>query len=399
MLSIGSLSAGSKQYYSHMASQDDYYVRPGEEKPGVWIGGAAENFSERFDLGETVRGKEFRALFDGYSPDGRKTPLVQNAGKMTPTKDETGKVINKDEPLRQPGWDLTFSAPKSVSILHAVTTDQTLKAALERAHLEAIRTTFERIEAETFTRIGKGGKERVDAKLLAAVFQHETARPTKGEKPDPQLHSHAVILNVCTNCKDHQTRTIWSKRFYEQEHRYGAIYRAELSKNVEGLGFETYRTGDFFEVKGVPEALIKELSKRTEEIKDGAKDESYKEQKKEAIRNRQKKGDYTKEELSGHWTSRAKAHGLEPEKIKDLRSSYRPERSLSLESREIVRGALGEIISKAEHFTRPDLERASHIEAQGKGVGSKPVTSAVNDYLASDAVKMVGFHKGVVRED
>ncbi len=377
-----------------MSERDDYYVRPGEEKPGVWIGGAARNFSERFGLGETVRVKEFRALFDGFSPDGKKTPLVQNAGKMTPTRDEKGEVINKDERLRQPGWDLTFSAPKSVSILHAVTTDRALKAALERAHLDAIKITFERIEAETFTRIGKGGIERVDAKLLAAVFQHDTARPTKGAMPDPQLHSHAVVINVCTNSVDDKTRSIWSKRFYEQEHRYGAMYRAELSKNVEGLGFTTYRTGEFFEVTGVPERLIKELSKRGEEIKKSARDESAEERERAAVKIRQKKVEYTKDALQAHWTTRARAHGLAPEKINELRHTYRPERSISAESRAAVKGALEAIISKAERFTEQDLERKAHVEAQGRGIGTDAATSAVREYLTSDAVKIVGTHKG-----
>jgi conjugative relaxase-like TrwC/TraI family protein len=377
-----------------MPGQDDYYVRPDEEKAGVWIGGASEKFSERYGLQETVTKKQFGALFDGYSPDGKKEPLVQNAGKMTPRRDENGKVINKDEPLRQPGWDLTFSAPKSVSILHAITTDRALKAALERAHLEAIKTTFERIESETFTRIGKGGKERVDAKLLAAVFQHDTARPTKGEMPDPQLHSHMVVINVCTNSVDDKTRSIWSKRFYEQEHRYGAMYRAELSKNVEGLGFTTYRTGEFFEVKGVPEALIKELSKRGKEIKKAARDESAEEREKAALRIRQKKEEYTKDQLLEHWTRAARRHGLAPEKIKELRHSYRQERSLSIESREAVKGALEAVIAKAPHFTEKDLERVTNVLAQGRGIGTHAATDVVREYLASDAVNIVGTHKG-----
>ncbi len=394
MLSIGSLSGGSTNYYSNMPRKDDYYVRPGEEKEGVWIGGAAATFFEKYGLTETVTGRQLHELFNGYSPDGKKEPLVQNAGKMTPRKDENGKVINKDEPLRQPGWDLTFSAPKSVSILHAVTTDPALKAALERAHLEAIKTTFERIEAETFTRIGKGGRERVDAKLLAAVFQHETARPTKGEMPDPQLHSHAVVINVCTNGMDDKTRSIWSKRFYEQEHRYGAIYRAELAKNVEGLGFGTYRTGEFFEVKGVPEALIKELSKRGEEIKQSAKDDSAKERERATIKNREAKGDYTKDVLSERWTKTARAHGLDPEKIHELRHTYRTERSISVESREAVKGALEEIIKKAPRFTSHDLERRAHVHAQGRGIGTQAATEAVRQYLTTNAVKVVGTHKG-----
>jgi len=394
MLSIGSLKAGSEGYYSHMAGQDEYYVRPGEEKEGVWIGGAAEKFSEKYGLSETVTRDEFRALFRGYSPDGKKEELVQNAGKMTRTRDGEGKVINPKEPIRQPGWDLTFSAPKSVSILHALTTDQGLKDALERSHLEAIKTTFKTIEAETFTRIGKGGKERVGAELSVAVFQHETARPTKKEMPDPQLHSHAVVINVCTNGIDDKTRSIWSKRFYEQEHRYGAIYRAELSKHIEALGFTTYRVGDFFEVKGVPEPLMKALSKRSAEIKGEAVDESAKAREKATLKPRQVKGDYTKEQLLERWTETARTHGLKPEKINELRQPYREERSLTNESRKAVREALETVIAKTPRFTESDLEKAAHVQAQDKGIGAAAVIGAVKAYLSTEAAQVGATQKG-----
>src|SRR5436190_15176017 len=96
MLSIGPMSGGQSHYYTHLA-REDYYLHGGEP-PGHWHGRGAH----QLQLSGQVTNDNLNLLFDGYSPDGH--ALVQNAG--------TDK--------RRPGFDLTFSAPKSVSVLWAV---------------------------------------------------------------------------------------------------------------------------------------------------------------------------------------------------------------------------------------------------------------------------------------
>ena len=85
--------AGKGNYYTGLA-QEDYYTKGGEPL-GEWYGEGAEQLG----LNGKVKDIELRLALEGFSPTGEK--LVQNAG-------------DKD---RQSGWDLTFSAPKSVSIL------------------------------------------------------------------------------------------------------------------------------------------------------------------------------------------------------------------------------------------------------------------------------------------
>src|SRR6478735_1903250 len=93
MLSVSAMSGGQGAYYTGLA-REDYYLEGGEP-PGWWQGRGAQLLGLEGQVDKEI----FAALFSGL--DGRGTPLVQNAGS----------------PDRQPGWDLTFSAPKSVSVL------------------------------------------------------------------------------------------------------------------------------------------------------------------------------------------------------------------------------------------------------------------------------------------
>ena len=91
MLSIGRMAYGQEEYYLRLTR----YYQELREPEGTWWGAGAE----KLGLGATVSDEQLRALMRGYTPGGR--PLVKNAG-------------HED---RDPGWDATFSRPKSVSIL------------------------------------------------------------------------------------------------------------------------------------------------------------------------------------------------------------------------------------------------------------------------------------------
>src|SRR5438477_85651 len=113
MLSIGPMGFGSDEYYLFLA-QEDYYLNDGEP-PGRWWGvGAAQ-----LGMQGQVTKDQLALLMNGFSPEGE--PLVQNAGSSD----------------RRPGFDLTFSAPKSVSALWAIGTDE-LRAEIEAAHAAAV---------------------------------------------------------------------------------------------------------------------------------------------------------------------------------------------------------------------------------------------------------------------
>lgn len=193
MLSIGAMGAGQSVYYTGL-SREDYYLAGGEP-PGLWLGEGAR------DLGLTGRvdAPALSRLFDGAHPREDRA-LIQNAHA-------------KDH---QPGWDLTFSAPKSVSVLWSQADPATRKT-IQDAHFAAVQAGLSYIEANTTTRRGKGGFLKEDAHLIIATFEHGTSRAQ-----DPQLHTHCLVLNVCTRA-DGTSGTLESKPIYQSKMAAGAL--------------------------------------------------------------------------------------------------------------------------------------------------------------------------------
>jgi conjugative relaxase-like TrwC/TraI family protein len=226
-------------YYTNLA-QEDYYANR-QEEPGQWYGQGAE----RLGLVGVVKATAFGNLFWGYASD-RRHALVQNAG----------------DPKRQCCWDLTFSAPKAVSTFWAMA-DADLRSAVERVHQEAVQLTFAELEAKAGrTRRGPGGRIKEQAGLVFAVFQHGTSRAM-----DPQLHTHAVLLNVAVR-RDGSTGALQTKELFEAKMAAGALYRFHLATGLEkhlGLTIEPEAVG--FHVRGVPRDLCEFFSQRSRAIR------------------------------------------------------------------------------------------------------------------------------------
>ena len=214
------------EYHLRLA-REDYYTKGGEPK-GKWIGGAAGHFELEAKL---VRNRQLRQLLDGYSPENKTQKLVQNAGKKS----------------RQKGWDLTFSAPKEVSVLWAASSQQ-VRRKISKCQLEAVKVAIDYLEANAvLTRRGKDGAKLERAKLLVAAFEHSTSRAE-----DPTLHTHCLIANLCLR-DDGTTGTLHSnvtkKSTYNTLLRHikaaGAVYRTELSYRLETrLGLEVHTNSD-----------------------------------------------------------------------------------------------------------------------------------------------------------
>jgi conjugative relaxase-like TrwC/TraI family protein len=144
-------------------------------------------------------------LAKGLSPDGSRKLIQLGKGKN-----------------HQAGWDLTFSAPKSVSVAWAVA-DEELRQKIQQCHDQAVSRALEFLQDNVLvSRTGKGGKELVSADMVAVTFQHGTSRAN-----DPQLHTHSLVMNVAVS--NGKTRTILSKPLYQMKMTAGALYRSELS--------------------------------------------------------------------------------------------------------------------------------------------------------------------------
>ncbi len=180
---------------------------------------------------------------------------------------------------RVAGIDLTFSAPKSVSALWAVSSPYE-RAQIEASHGRAVAGAIERIERNVElvrTRVaGELQWERAE-RLLAAEFVHTSSRLTRDQErggvPDPQLHSHVVVLGA--QRMDGRFAAVDSRELFRSARANGAWYRAELAGDLQQLGLEvrgrTGRDGRYFELGGVPEKLTERWSARAADIERAAR--------------------------------------------------------------------------------------------------------------------------------
>ena len=161
------------------------------------------------------------------------------------------------------GYDLTFSAPKSVSVLWALGSHD-VKESVLKAHQNAVNEALLHIEKYAgITRRGKNGHRLESVKnLMFAKFEHGTSREN-----DPQLHTHCLLFNVAPR-QDGGFGTIESRYIYEEVMAAGAIYQGQLASNLENiLGCTSTRKNNSFEILGVSKSLIDRFSTRRNQIK------------------------------------------------------------------------------------------------------------------------------------
>jgi TrwC relaxase len=163
--------------------------------------------------------------------------------------------------------DLTFSAPKSVSVLFAVA-DDLLAPAVVDAHEEEVDAALGYLEREAcFTRRGHAGAEHVrGGGFVAASYRHRMSRAG-----DPQSHTHVVVGNL--TWAEGRYTALDAHPLYEHKSAAGAVYRAVLRAELcERLPWVTWRPAGrgLFEIDGVPEPVLRHFSQRREEIEERA---------------------------------------------------------------------------------------------------------------------------------
>ena len=250
MLTIGKLGSSPTQlaYYQAQvaAGIEDYYAGRGEAA-GVWCGTGAQTLG--LPVGGEVDHDGFMALMRGRNPmDGTVLRVVGPCSTVAAV-------------------DLTFSAPKSVSVLFAIADERTAGELLA-AHERAVAQALGYLEREAcFTRRGQGGAESVRGDgFIAAVYRHRMSRAG-----DPQLHTHLLVANL-TRAAGRYT-ALDAHPVYEQKSAAGAVYRAVLRDEVrERLGWACWRPAGrgLFEIDGVPEAVLRHFSQRRVEIEERA---------------------------------------------------------------------------------------------------------------------------------
>ena len=236
MHSIASVrsSSGAADYFAN----DNYYTADEHAEAGVWGGEGARALG----LEGQVERDQFEAILNGRLPDGEMVGQVEG---------------------RRLGLDLTFSMPKSASILALVSGD---KRILD-AHLAAVKSTMSQLVEKQFAENrnydrSRSGEPQKTGNLVYALFAHDTSRAL-----DPQGHIHAVVANLTRDPKG-TWKALWNGEIWKNNTTIGQFYHAAFRAQLQKLGYETEAAGKHgsFEIKGVPREVIKEFSQRREDI-------------------------------------------------------------------------------------------------------------------------------------
>lgn len=349
----GGTSTGGDSAGAGVAIADTEGVRGGtrveattDETQGRWFGRGAEALG----LAGAVDREVFRRVLDGVLPTG------QVLGRQTP-----------DGRKHSPGWDLTFSAPKSVSILVEAGLDERLLAAHEAAAREALGW----IESEvvgTRSRRPSGVEFRRTGSMVAALFTHHTSRAQ-----DPNLHTHAVVANA-TQRGDGTFGSLHSIELYEAKMVAGQVYRSALARAAFALGYEVRASKDgLFEIEGVPANVVDAMSQRRAAVveklatwgKDTPRDGS-----RAALTTRPSKQRVSHPELSQRWREAAQSLGFDVTRTVDdarARGPIAPRPRLSLA--EALREGIDKLSEKEAAFRHKDLVR----EVLARTVGTSSV--------------------------
>lgn len=234
MLSVAAVrsASGAANYFA----KDDYYTVEGSSEASLWAGDGAADLK----LSGEVTKDSFEAILNGFLPSGEGVAQVEN---------------------RRPGLDLTFSMPKSASILAYVAGDKRILA----ANMTAVAKTMAWVEKNLAEgrRDIEGRKVPVQTgNLVYALFQHDTSRAL-----DPQGHVHAVIANL-TRMPGGKWQALHADKIWSRNSVIGAIYHAHLRGELERLGYSLDLKGKHgtFEIAGIPKRVLAEFSQRRAEI-------------------------------------------------------------------------------------------------------------------------------------
>ena len=208
--------AGGEGYAQRHLQQSDYYDQK-RTVEGQWHGRGAELLG----LSGKVTSEDFESLRQGLDPSTGEF-LRQRQGSDRISAD--GAEQSKARSL----YDMTFSAPKSVSVMAIVGGDERLIA----AHGNAVRETLQEAEKYAATRVRMAGlnENRATGNWVVAAYTHDTSREL-----DPQLHTHAVAANLTYDGTEGRWKALQASGLYERRSYLTEVYRNALAREVRAL--------------------------------------------------------------------------------------------------------------------------------------------------------------------
>ena len=341
-MSVSAVGAGGANYYA----KDDYYF--GKAAGADGSGGGAEptagstpltwggRAAARLGLEGRATVLDFQAVMDGRNPDPGGPPL---SVKDRRTRDGLAGSLEEERGGRaehRAGLDLTFSAPKSVSVAALVGGDERLM----EAHAAAVGRVVGYIEAHyalTRRRDGQGGIEQVNTgNLVYAQTTHATSR-----SGDPNLHTHVIVSNAVFDETRGEWRALNNREIFANQVMLGLIYQRELAGSLMREGYDVRSAnGDgkspgkdgMFEIADCPQVVLEAFSKRHEQILANAEQlnaQTPAQFEIAVLKDRPKKIDTPASELRSVWEKEAADHGFDPRDWAAAKSEAFPGRDVS----------------------------------------------------------------------
>lgn len=334
MMSFKSISNSSQAatYYESLATEDYYEL--GGEPAGYWLG----QLQSAMHLNGDVQVGELGKMLQGYHPTSGEA-LASNAGS-----DHKG------------GWDVTFSAPKSVSVAWALADAET-KTAIQNAQKKAVEAGIKFLEQHSFSSRDRGEMSGSIYQIIAAAYEHSTSRTQ-----DPHLHTHVLVANLGLRVDGSVCAIDFDSRW---KLATGAVYRAELAYELQQLGFDIGpEMNKSFSINGIPKNLCDAFSKRRTAILEQAEKHGVTSAQGMQIATfatrENKTGEISRSQLFAQWQSEAMQLGYQSNLVQQCQSFRSTEHSL-LSAMEIF----SELHQQMSTFTPQQLYHAVAVASQG----------------------------------
>lgn len=385
MVGVTKIQRGNAGYWLAAVAEggEDYYNKPGEA-PGEWIGELAAELG----LSGQVEAEAYSAILEGTDPTTGKQLLQRPDTRFRERPDGTQKRV---EPVL--GYDVRFSAPKSVSILYALG-DEATRARVLSVLNDAVRQGLAHLEHEAcFVQRGKGGQriERGEG-FVGMAFRHRMSRAG-----DPALHVHVVVSNLTRAASDGKWLSLASPQgrspLWPHGKSAGVVFQAALRYGFLrefGLDFEAVTHG-YADLKGFDRDVIDALSTRSKEIADWMEKHgvnSVEAAQTAAYRTRANK-DYgvDEDDRRDEWIATAEPFGVTPDGLGEMVASARPREPRKVNADDLD-AALAKLEETSSHFDRRALLWAL-CDQLPEGADGATLTAAADQVLASERIVCV----------
>jgi len=389
MVTITVLKSGVEEYFLGIASPD--YYTSGGEPPGRWHGRGAEALG----LSGRVVAEAFRRVLAGADADGQ--PLLKV--RKPKAKSTADALRQADRAERVPGYDLCFSASKSVTALAAVG-PRYVREAVEESFDSAVKQTLDWASSNIpLCRRGRAGRTEQLAEPVIAMFDHSTSRVTERDDWQPQLHRHCVIANVALGA-DGRWSAVNSRKLHEWARTLGPMFRAILAAElVDRLGVSLVRPmvgadrrASWFEIEGVSADLCERWSSRRHEIEEllaadeglGAASDAAARERANLATRKTKSSMPARSELLSKWGEVAKEFGVTPQSLESL--TNRRQTPINADQAFVAcwKEAIASIEATQATFTERDAIRAVCEAGQALGVSGIRLAEQTREKLGAD---------------